>query len=57
MPRKNNEPLKVGISLHLSPQTLDIINETVEGKSLSEKIRKVIEVGLEANPTHHTKKG
>jgi metal-responsive CopG/Arc/MetJ family transcriptional regulator len=52
MPRKN-EQLKVGISIFLPSTTLDQIEETIEGKSRSEKIRNLIELGLQA--THRNK--
>jgi hypothetical protein len=54
MPRKN-EPLKVGISVFLPSATLDQIEETIEGKSRSEKIRNLIELGLQA--TYRNNKG
>jgi metal-responsive CopG/Arc/MetJ family transcriptional regulator len=49
MPRKNNEPLKVGISLYLPAKLLDEINEKINGKSQSEKLRTALMLGLEAN--------
>jgi hypothetical protein len=54
MPRKN-EPLKVGISIFLPSATLDQIDQNIEGKSRSEKIRNLIELGLQA--THRNNKG
>jgi hypothetical protein len=45
MPKRNG---LVGVTFYVQPDILDIINETVDGKNQSEKIRKVIEVGIQA---------
>lgn len=39
--------LLVGISIYIDPTLLNAINENVNGKSQSEKIRRLLELGYE----------
>jgi hypothetical protein len=47
MPNRKPRNGLVGVSFYIDPQTLDLINETVEGKNQSEKIRKLVTLGLQ----------
>ena len=39
--------LKVGVNFYVNPDILQFINDNVNGKSQSEKIRRVLELGCE----------